>query len=86
MNLNISDIIKQAANQRRILRIIYIEADGTNDGWRYLEPYSFREADGEKSLFAWDIQKNGIRRFILERIQQAEITDEAFTPRYPVEI
>lgn len=86
MDLNISDIIRQAANHRRVLRIIYMEADGSNDGWREVEPYSFREADGEKSLFAWDMQKNGIRRFLLERIQRAEITIVAFTPRYPVEI
>jgi predicted DNA-binding transcriptional regulator YafY len=86
MDLNISNIIRQAAKQCQILRIIYIEADGSNDGWREVEPYSFREADGEKSLFAWDIQKNGIRRFLLERIQQAEVTVATFIPRYPVEI
>lgn len=86
MNLNILNIIEQAAKQRQILKIIYIEADGSNDGWRDIEPYSFRETDGEKSLFAWDIQKNGIRRFILKRIQQVEITGATFVPRYPVEI
>lgn len=86
MNFNILNIIKQAAHERKVLRIVYIEADGTNDGWRDVEPYSFREIDNKTSLFAWDIQKNGIRRFILDRIQQAEITDAVFTPRYPVEI
>lgn len=78
--------IKQAAEKRKILRIVYREKDGTNDGGREVEPYSFSHDDGDQALFAWDIDKNGIRRFALDRIIQAEITDSNFNPRYPIEI
>lgn len=80
------DSIKEAAKSRMVLRLLYIEKDGTSDGWRYVEPYSFSHDDGEDGLFAWDRTKNGIRRFTLGRISQAELSGETYTPRYPVEI
>jgi len=86
MNYQILETIKQSARTRRILRIIYIEKDGTSEGWRYIEPYSFSKDEEERGLFAWDISKNGIRRFSLNRIIQAEITDQNYAPRYPIEI
>lgn len=86
MNQFIIDTIKQAARERKVLRIIYIEKDNTSEGWRYVEPYSFSRDEGEQGLFAWDISKNGIRRFSLDRITQAEITEQTYTPRYPIEI
>lgn len=86
MNYNILNTIKQAGRTKTVLRIIYTEKDGTSEGWRRVEPYSFN-GDGEsKALFAWDMQKDGIRRFILSRINQAELTSDNFIPRYPVEI
>ncbi len=86
MNYKILEIIKQASRNRLILRVIYTEKDGTSEGWRYVEPYSFRSEGQSEALFAWDRAKNGIRRFTLNRINQAELTSDSFTPRYPVEI
>ncbi len=87
MNYDILQKIKDAGGQRKVMRIIYTEKDGTSEGWRYVEPYSFRSSEaGEESLYAWDRGKNGIRRFLLDRIDQAEVVDEIFNPRYPVEI
>lgn len=86
MNQFIIDTIEQAARAKKVLRIIYIEKDNTSEGWRYVEPYSFSKDGGEQGLFAWDISKGGIRRFSLERISQAEITEQAYAPRYAVEI
>ena len=86
MTFDILATIKQAARDRKVLRIIYTEKDGTSEGWRYVEPYSFR-GDGEsEALFAWDVHKDGIRRFTLNRIGQAELTSDTYNPRYPVEI
>lgn len=82
----IIETIKQAAQERKILKIVYREKDGTSEGWRYVEPYSFSHDDGEVGLFAWDISKNGIRRFSIDRIHNAEITEESYNPRYEIEI
>ena len=86
MNYQILETIKQASRTKTVLRIIYTEKDGTSEGWRHVEPYSFR-GDGEsEALFAWDRAKDGIRRFTLSRIDQAELTTDSFIPRYPIEI
>jgi|SRR3989344_3441958 len=86
MNYQILDTIKQAGRSQTILRIIYTEKDGTSEGWRYVEPYSFRGEGESEALFAWDVNKDGIRRFTLSRIEQAELTPGSFVSRYPVEI
>jgi predicted DNA-binding transcriptional regulator YafY len=83
---NVIDTIRLGAKAQKILRIIYLEKDGTSEGWRYVEPYSLSQDNGEDGLFAWDKSKDGIRRFSINRIQSIEITDETFNPRYPVEI
>jgi predicted DNA-binding transcriptional regulator YafY len=80
------ETIKQAARERKVLKIIYREKDGTSEGWRYVEPYSFSHDHGEDGLFAWDINKGGIRRFSIGRINDAQITDESYNPRYGIEI
>jgi len=86
MDYQILETIKQAAKERRVLRIIYIEKDGTPEGWRYVEPYSFKEFDEGIGLFGWDRGKEGIRLFMVNRIQNAEITEIEYSPRYPIEI
>ncbi len=86
MNYQILDTIKQAGRTRTILKIIYIEKDGTSEGWRYVEPYSFIGEGDNEALFAWDVSKDGIRRFTLNRIDQAESTSEHFVPRFTAEI
>ncbi len=83
---NIIEIIKKSAQERKVLKIIYLEKDGTSEGWRYIEPYSFSHDDGEIGLFAWDQNKNGIRRFSLDRISDIEITEKLYDIRYPIEI
>ena len=84
--LSIWETIKQAAYERKVLRIIYTEKDGTSEGWRYIEPYSFSDGQNEQSLFAWDRDKNGIRRFTINRIQEADITAQEYQPKYTIEI
>jgi len=86
MNYQILETIKQAGHANMILRIIYTEKDGTSEGWRHVEPYSFRGEGKNEALFAWDVHKAGIRRFTLDRINQAELTADHFIPRYSVEI
>lgn len=82
----ILETIKQAAQERKVLKIIYIGKDGTSEGWRYVEPYSFTDGPSGQALFAWDLDKNGIRRFIISRIQDITITDREYYPRYAIEI
>jgi len=86
MNYTTLETIKKAGRSRIILRIIYTEKDGVNEGWRHIEPYSLSGDGNNYALFAWDIEKGGIRRFTLSRIDDVELTAKTFIPRYPVEI
>lgn len=79
---DILNTITQGARELRILSIVYLEKDGSNEGDRLVEPYSLRDIGTDKeAFFAFDIDKDGIRRFSLNRIIKVEITDQTFIPR-----
>ena len=77
-------IIEAGKNLKTIL-IDYIEKDGSNEGWREVEPYSFREKNDIEYFYGFDIKKNGIRGFIIDSINDIKITNNSYTPRWEVE-
>ena len=79
---DILNTITQGAKELKILSIVYLENDGSNEGSRLVEPYSLRDTGTDKEgFFAFDIAKNGIRRFTVDRIQSVVITSQSFIPR-----
>lgn len=78
--------IREAGKSLKILQITYEEKDGTNEGWREVEPYSIKEKGSNRLFFGWDIKKEGIRAFILASILSIKITEKTFSPRFPVEL
>ena len=78
----IINTISEGARSQHILSIQYREKDGSNEGDRFVEPYSMRDIGTDKeAFFAFDIAKDGIRRFSTDRILRVEITANKFTPR-----
>lgn len=84
--MDVDEIISQAGKELRTLKFSYIEEDGTNEGFREVEPYSYRDKSGNRLFFGYDIAKDGIRSFKPEMIQYISITDNSFEPRWPVEV
>lgn len=83
----IKNKITEGAQARRVLSIEYLEKDNSNEGPRLVEPYSMRDVGTEKeAFFGFDIAKDGIRRFTVDRILNVEITDQTFTPRNEWEV
>jgi predicted DNA-binding transcriptional regulator YafY len=80
----INKIIEAGQNLKTLL-IDYTEKDSSNEGWREIEPYSFREKNGVSYFYAFDIKKNEIRRFLIDSINDIEITENNFNPRWEVE-
>ena len=75
------EIIRFAAANLLCVDLLY---GGEN---RRIETYSLRQTkDGNIVLHAFDTRKQGHRSYRLDRIQHAAVTDEAFTPRYAVEL
>lgn len=73
---NISD----SAKQLKILNITYNGKNGTSN--RIVEPYSIK--DGK--LYAYCVNKQGIRAFNLNNIISATVTQEPYVPRWPIQI
>jgi predicted DNA-binding transcriptional regulator YafY len=73
--------ISAAAEQLRLLRMTY--KDGAS---RFVEPYSYRWRAGNQLFYAYCYRNSSIKSFRLDRIQDAEVTDMPYMPRWPVEI
>ncbi len=74
-------IIEAGQNLKTVL-IEYTEKDGSNEGWREVEPYSFRPGN---LFFGYDVQKGGTRAFKIDRINKIKVTNNSYTPRWEVE-
>lgn len=80
--------IRYAGQSHLLLYMLY------NDQWRHVEPYSYRyrgkpkNPQGKKELlfFGYCRPHDEIHAFKLEKIQGLIVTDEPFTPRWPIEV
>jgi len=78
--------ISRAGSLRKTLKFDYTEEDGTNVGSREVEPYSFRIKGGTRLFFGYDIGKGAIRAFKPAMIHSITITENSYSPRWPVEV
>lgn len=79
------ETIKNAGAKLVTVKFDYLEADGSNEGEREVEPYSYRDKNGRK-FFGYDIKKKEIRSFIPKNINNIVLTENSFKPRWPVEV
>jgi predicted DNA-binding transcriptional regulator YafY len=84
--MDVEAMISRAGKELRTVQFSYVEEDGSNEGIREVEPYSYRDRPGVRLFFGYDIAKDGIRSFKPEMIQGIAITNNNFTPRWPVEV
>lgn len=77
--------IIKAGRQLKTILLIYTEKDGSNEGWREIEPYSFRTKNRVEYFYGFDISKNGIRGFIIDSINDIKVTNNSYNPRWDVE-
>ena len=75
----IEEMIQEAGQNKRVLRIIYTDRKG-NGSWRETEPYELK--DGK--YFAYCLDRESIRAFKLENITSAVITEQTYVPKWPV--
>jgi predicted DNA-binding transcriptional regulator YafY len=83
--MNIENVIIEAGKNLKTLLINYTEKDWSNEWFREVEPYSFREKNWEKYFFGFDLKKMWTRQFILSNIKDIKITENNFSPRWEVE-
>lgn len=78
-------IIATAGRNLKTIIITAREEDGSVET-REAEPYSYRFKGGHELFYCYDLAKQGIRSFVVNRIVSVEETNNSFTPRWPVEV
>lgn len=72
--------IRKAAQNRYLLYMLY------NNTWRHVEPYSFRGGKQGQLLYGHCLIHNDTHSFYVHKIQDLQLTDIPFSPRWMVEI
>lgn len=83
--MNIKQVISSAGANQHTIILTAREKDGSVET-RVAEPYSYRFANGHELFFCYDVNKQGMRSFIVSNIISVEETNNTFIPRYPVEV
>ena len=72
-------LIREAVQKKLTLRFCYYYAKG--ESWREVEPYRLVFHWGSWYLYSWCLERQAFRLFKLNRLWQAIVTANAFTPR-----
>ena len=77
--------VNKAIGDRRVLEIQYYKENEDQFTKRAVEPY--RLENGKEGWYAecYDLTKEGVRHFKLDRIKEATLTEDAYEPRPEVE-
>jgi len=84
--MSTEEIVHEAGQKLATVTFDYTEADGSNEGTREVEPYSYRNKNGQRLFFGFDTHKGAIRSFVPSSIRNIALTSNTFTPRWPVEV
>jgi predicted DNA-binding transcriptional regulator YafY len=73
--------VNEAIARRRVLELQYYKENEDQFTKRVVEPY--RLANGLEGWYlgCWDLGRDAVRHFRLDRIKEAKLTDEGFEPR-----
>ncbi len=83
--MSIKQTISNAGSNLHTIILTAREKDGSIET-REAEPYSYRIKNGHELFFCYDINKRGMRSFIVSKIISAEETNNSFEPRWEVEV
>lgn len=83
--MNPLDIIANAASHLHTVSLTYTDAKGQTS-MREVEPYSLRPGkEGSTRFFGFDVTKQAIRGFRMDRINGVQLTGNSFVPKWVVE-
>ena len=83
--MTLMDTISLAGKNLKTIVITAREKDGAIET-REAEPYSYRFEAGNEYFYCYDISKMGTRKFRVENIIDVSVTNNSFSPRWPVEV
>jgi proteasome accessory factor C len=77
----IARVVSEAIKRRRLLRLDYYKPNEDEYTKRTVEPYYLVNGREGWYVASYDPAKEDVRHFRLDRIREAEVLDEKFTPR-----
>jgi proteasome accessory factor BC len=82
---DVARVVGNAIEARRRMRIEYYSPSEDRFSERVVEPYALM--NGREGWYApcWDVDKDALRHFRLDRIKRATVLDEAYEPRPDVD-
>jgi proteasome accessory factor C len=78
---DIARIVSEAIQSRRLLRLDYYKSNEDEFSERSVEPYALINGQEGWYVASYDPARSDVRHFRLDRIREAEVTDESFEPR-----
>jgi proteasome accessory factor C len=81
----VARVVNEAIGSRHVLEIQYYKENEDQFTKRSVEPYRLENGREGWYVECYDLTKEGIRHFKLDRVKEATISDRAFEPRPEVE-
>jgi predicted DNA-binding transcriptional regulator YafY len=81
----IAQVVNEAIAGRRVLDLQYYKENEDQFTKRSVEPYRLENGKEGWYVECYDLTKDGIRHFKLDRIKEATLSDDSFEPRPEVE-
>ena len=80
--MSVQSVLREAVveDPPRVVRIEYEKKSTGETKTYYIEPYETRGSQ----LWGWDRVDGHIKQFVLGNVIIAELTDEEFSPRFPL--
>jgi predicted DNA-binding transcriptional regulator YafY len=81
--ISVDDKMAMIAEAARRLTLLFMKY---NSDWRYVEPYSYRFRGSGRLFYGFCFKDQRINSFKLEKIEDLQLTEMPYAPRWPVEI
>ncbi|HMD56843.1 MAG TPA: WYL domain-containing protein [Solirubrobacteraceae bacterium] len=82
---DVARVISKAIVQHRMVELDYYKENEDELALRRVEPYALTNGREGWYVASFDPERGGVRHFRLDRIKQATVTDERFSPRPEVD-
>ncbi len=82
---SVAQLINQAIAESKVLEFSYYKENEDELTTRRIEPYRLQNGSEGWYVESYDLKKDGVRHFKLDRIKEGELTDQSFEPRPEIE-
>ncbi len=82
---DLAAVVSRAIGERRVLELDYYKANEDEFSTRTIEPYALTNGREGWYVASFDLDKEAVRHFRLDRVRRAAVTERTFQPRAEVD-